>query len=224
MKYQSIYDSLIERARYRALDCYTESHHIIPRCMGGSDDKSNLVDLTPEEHYVAHQLLVKIHPFHHGLAKAALCMSMNSGGRQNNKLYGWLRRRASYTQSGEGNPFYGKKHSEETKKLIGHLHKGKILSEETRSKISESRLNNPISLSKEQKRKISDRNSGKGNGMYGKKHSDESISKMKKSRPNQSGSSNPSAKSVTVNGVNYPCMKDACSDLNISMHKLRKLL
>jgi len=29
--------------------------------MGGSDDKSNLVDLTPEEHFLAHQLLLKIH-------------------------------------------------------------------------------------------------------------------------------------------------------------------
>ena len=27
--------------------------------MGGTDDEENLVELTPEEHYVAHQLLVK---------------------------------------------------------------------------------------------------------------------------------------------------------------------
>ncbi|XAO17074.1 homing endonuclease [Escherichia phage FL23] len=60
MNYEKIYNSLIDRARNRALTGYKERHHIIPKCLGGSNDASNLVDLTPEEHYVAHQLLVKI--------------------------------------------------------------------------------------------------------------------------------------------------------------------
>ena len=37
----------------------TESHHILPKSMGGSDDKSNLVDLTPRQHYLAHWMLWK---------------------------------------------------------------------------------------------------------------------------------------------------------------------
>jgi hypothetical protein len=32
-------------------------HHIIPRYMGGSDDPTNLVELTPAEHAEAHRLL-----------------------------------------------------------------------------------------------------------------------------------------------------------------------
>ena len=32
-------------------------HHIIPKYMGGSDDPSNLVELTPQEHADAHNLL-----------------------------------------------------------------------------------------------------------------------------------------------------------------------
>jgi hypothetical protein len=36
--------------------------------MKGSDGKKNRVDLTPEEHFVAHQLLTKIHPTVYGLA------------------------------------------------------------------------------------------------------------------------------------------------------------
>ena len=32
-------------------------HHIIPKHMGGSDDPSNLVELTPGEHAEAHRLL-----------------------------------------------------------------------------------------------------------------------------------------------------------------------
>jgi hypothetical protein len=36
-------------------------HHVIPKHMGGSDDPSNLVELTIEEHAEAHQLLYKMH-------------------------------------------------------------------------------------------------------------------------------------------------------------------
>lgn len=40
---------------------YTHKHHIIPRHMGGSDDPSNLVELTIEEHAEAHRLLWEEH-------------------------------------------------------------------------------------------------------------------------------------------------------------------
>lgn len=62
MNYKLHYDKLIKRANNRILDCYTECHHIIPRCMGGNEDLNNLVNLLPEEHFVAHQLLIKIYP------------------------------------------------------------------------------------------------------------------------------------------------------------------
>lgn len=108
MNYQRIYNSLIERGKNRKLDCYTESHHIIPRCMRGSDDIDNLVDLTPEEHYLAHQLLVKIYPDNYSLVKAVQMMIPN---RPSNKMYGWLKKRFSKAQSecqsGKGNSQYG---------------------------------------------------------------------------------------------------------------------
>lgn len=96
MDYLRIYNSLIDRSRTRMLDGYVEKHHIIPKCMGGSDDKNNISLLTPEEHYVAHQLLVKIYPKNNALIKAAQMMIPN---RPSNKLYGWLRRRFSEVQS-----------------------------------------------------------------------------------------------------------------------------
>ena len=61
MNYSKHYFLLIERARNRTLTCYKEAHHIIPKCLGGSDDDTNLVDLTAREHYIAHILLAKIH-------------------------------------------------------------------------------------------------------------------------------------------------------------------
>jgi len=110
MNYKKIYDSLIERGKCRILSCYKERHHILPRCLGGTDDESNLVDLTPEEHYVAHQLLVKIYPNNIKLVRAVSMMIPN---RPTNKLYGWIRRRFSDAQSlaytGEGNSQYGTK-------------------------------------------------------------------------------------------------------------------
>ena len=97
MNYIKIYEDLIDKGleRKTVLDYY-EKHHIIPRCMGGSNDQNNLVKLTPEEHYVAHQILVKIYPGNTKLVQAAMMMCR---GRNNNKIYGWLRRKFSTNQS-----------------------------------------------------------------------------------------------------------------------------
>lgn len=107
MNYKKIYDSLIDRGKIRLLEDYTELHHITPRCLGGSDDYVNLVRLTPEEHYLAHLLLVKIYPNNLSLVYAAQMMIPR---RPSNKMYGWLRRRfaqaVSIKQSGSGNSQY----------------------------------------------------------------------------------------------------------------------
>lgn len=88
MDYLKHYGSLIARAKSREKPAqYTERHHVIPRCMGGSNSASNLVILTPEEHFVAHQLLVKLHPDHAGLRFAAHFVAS-----MNNKRHGWIRR------------------------------------------------------------------------------------------------------------------------------------
>lgn len=62
-KYQRWYDDIIERARGRTLLERGECHHVIPRCLGGSNKKSNLVKLTYREHFLAHWLLTKIVPW-----------------------------------------------------------------------------------------------------------------------------------------------------------------
>jgi len=108
MNYEKIYDSLISKAQNRILETYTETHHIVPKCIGGTDNINNLVELAPEEHYLAHQLLVKIYPQNHSLVKAAAMMIPN---RPSNKMYGWLKRRfakaQSVSQTGGGNSQFG---------------------------------------------------------------------------------------------------------------------
>lgn len=39
------YGRLIKRAQTRSIDGYTERHHITPRCLGGTDDPTNIVRL-----------------------------------------------------------------------------------------------------------------------------------------------------------------------------------
>lgn len=116
MNYLNIYNNLITRSSNRgSVQLHTEMHHIIPRCLGGNNDVSNLVKLTPEEHYLAHQLLVKIYPDNYKLIHAATmmcCYNKAHGNRRlNNKLYGWLRRRLSIAakvrSTGESNSQYG---------------------------------------------------------------------------------------------------------------------
>lgn len=63
---------------------------------------------------------------------------------------------------GNKNPFYGKKHSEESKKKISESLKNRIISDITKRKLSES-------------------NSGNKNPFYGKKHTEESKKKMSES-------------------------------------------
>ena len=122
MDYRKHYNNLIDRARVRTIDGYIERHHIIPRCMGGTDDESNIVKLTGAEHFVAHQLLVKIYPTNHSLTHA-LKILMGSNN-YNNKQFEWVRKKAVQTSIA----FHtGRKRSLETRQRISSALKGKRL-------------------------------------------------------------------------------------------------
>ena len=60
------YNNLVEKAKTRGLNkrklwYYTEKHHIVPKCMGGKNERSNYVLFTFREHLVAHELLARIY-------------------------------------------------------------------------------------------------------------------------------------------------------------------
>lgn len=114
MNYKNIYNRLVERGKFRTIVGYAENHHIIPKCMGGGDTAENLVKLTPEEHFLAHVLLVKIYPEEKNLILAVQKMTATSGshgGKRKRKMYGWLRRlhakRMSVLAKGENNSQFG---------------------------------------------------------------------------------------------------------------------
>jgi len=61
-KYTHCYYNIVDRAKARSTVGYFERHHIIPKSIGGSDNDSNLVELTPREHFICHWLLTKMLP------------------------------------------------------------------------------------------------------------------------------------------------------------------
>lgn len=127
MNYHLHYNNLVNRAKNRKLSSYTELHHVVPKCIGGTNDKSNLVNLTPEEHYVAHQLLVKMYPAQQKLVYALrmMCMVGNGKTKRTNKEYAWVRKLWKETSSKNQKGIPRKLHTEETKRKISEIQKGR---------------------------------------------------------------------------------------------------
>ena len=62
MDYKFVYDCIVLKAKNRTEELeYYENHHILPKSLGGSNDKTNLVKLTAREHFICHWLLVKMY-------------------------------------------------------------------------------------------------------------------------------------------------------------------
>lgn len=58
--YYNIINNAISKSRKKSNNHYYENHHIIPKCMDGTNQKSNLVLLTAREHFMCHHLLTKM--------------------------------------------------------------------------------------------------------------------------------------------------------------------
>ena len=89
VKYKRWYDQIIECGRGRRLSFYCETHHILPRSLGGTDDPDNLVDLTYREHFLVHWLLIKITSGkeHYKMIHAFNAMVMPANGQR--LIAGW---------------------------------------------------------------------------------------------------------------------------------------
>lgn len=152
-KYTRIYFLIIERAKSRTLHSYTESHHIIPKSLGGEDSKNNLVNLTSKEHFIVHRLLTKMTE---GEAKRKMCYAMKiMTTNRHAKRYIPTSRTFQYVREQARQAQLGVPLSVDRKNKIREARKLQITTEETRIKMSIARL--------------------------GKKHSSETIEKMKQS-------------------------------------------
>jgi hypothetical protein len=124
--------------------------------MGGTD-ADGIAYLTPEEHYVAHLLLVKIYPDEPKLVYAANAMTTyeRNGKRINNKIYGWLRKRHSKIVK---EFLTGKPRPPEVIAKIKAAQKGRPL---TPKQLAAREAKKGIPLREEHRRKISEANKGR---------------------------------------------------------------
>lgn len=144
----------LTRKRANAIVGYVERHHIVPKSLGGKDDITNLVWLTAEEHLKVHLLLPNMveNKEHKRKMLAAAVRMCNPQSRTQqrtfNNNYSELRKEAALFHSeymkgrnlGHKNPFYGKKHTEESKQKISKGGKGQKRTLETRANLSLSKL------------------------------------------------------------------------------------
>lgn len=132
--YQRLIDTRKNINRSKKTGTY-EKHHIIPKCLGGSNKKDNIILLTPREHYIAHLLLTQMYT---GKIKSKLCCafmrmcttSKNHKRNISSKQYELAKKLLSDNYRGVNNPFYGKPSS----------NRGRKLSEETKEKIRQANL------------------------------------------------------------------------------------
>lgn len=85
MNYERIYKNIVS-SNYSLFE-YVEKHHIIPRCVGGTDDDSNIVSLSAKAHYVAHHILTKIYPKN---PKLMFAFNMMSVGHKGKRIYSYM--------------------------------------------------------------------------------------------------------------------------------------
>lgn len=175
-KYTTWYFNIINFRLSTPAVGYTEKHHIVPKSMGGSNSKSNLVSLTAREHFICHRLLTKMTD-HRGMKLAVLAMTRSSGNQQRCKItsrtFQKIREDAAQAVTGSNNPMYGKTHSEETRKKI----RDKV--------ITFNAITGPKKHTNESKNKISQANKGKTRSLEIRAQ----WSKVRKGRPGQDNNS-----------------------------------
>ena len=129
-------------------------HHIIPKHAGGTDDPSNLIILTIDEHAEAHKILWEQNGNQRDYI-AWRALSKQIGREEIQRELGRLVGKSNIgKQSRLGKPL-----SDEAKRKISFFNKGKKLSESTKQKMSESRMGRIVT--EETRKKISTANRGR---------------------------------------------------------------
>ncbi len=190
MDYQKIYDSLVkkfqglqDRDLANSKYFYVESHHVQPRCMGGSDESENLVFLPAREHFIAHRLLCKIHPEHSGIAWALYMMSNVTRDRRKYKVtartYSFIKKELSRIGRDERSRENIRKGQikrfarPDQRKLAAEICRQRVWTLEMRAKASAAKKGKSLSDEHKEKIRVS---------QIGRTHSDQSKQKMSSSR------------------------------------------
>ncbi len=151
IRYENFIKSRIELNNKRILKKGEyEKHHIIPKSLGGSNSKSNLIKLTFREHYIAHVMLFYTYLNISMTAAINYMTNRKNLKNYNSKIYkkckeDAIKKLSEYKKSnstkgqkvhseefknkmsnlmkGKNNPFFNKNHTEETKNLLSEKSK-----------------------------------------------------------------------------------------------------
>lgn len=194
--YDEFINNILEtRGRFACGDEYHERHHIIPKCMNGSNDEDNLIDLFAREHFEAHRLLALENPDNDKLIYAwhmMACVNDKNQERVEITAEEYEECRKAYSEmcskrySGENNPMYGispkERMDEETylqwRKHQDDLFKSNDFREQNRERNIGKKYSDEVNKKKGR--------SGPAHHMYGKHFSDEvrkKWSEIRKGKP-----------------------------------------
>jgi hypothetical protein len=162
-KYKKWYDSIIAKASIRTTTLsYSENHHIIPRSLGGTNESSNIVNLSAREHFICHVLLTKCTagPNRHKMLYAANMMSQIARDYQyryvpTSRLYEMLKKEFGQIHSER---LSGRKLSDKHKAKISEAGKGRVVSKETIQKRTEKNTGKKRTAEQKEKMRIAQLN------------------------------------------------------------------
>jgi len=232
-KYRKLYFNIIDSYKNRDLSGeYTESHHIIPKCMGGKNNKDNIVVLTAKAHYVCHHLLTKFTTGsnYYKMLFAFNCFLFGFGNSNKQRESTFKFTSSAYNYAKTKLSEYMKTNSA-FKKECGNFGGTYWMKNKTKEEIQA--INNKKARH------------GKDNGFYGKTHTEENKKKAVNTRIEKYGTyhpnpgivskekleqfsermkkNNPMSKSIIVNGIEYISISDAARKLDLPYRKLYRL-
>ena len=116
--YQEFIENILNTiGRFACGDEYHERHHIVPKCIGGGNEEENLIDLFAREHYEVHRMLAEENPENDSLVYAWTCMA-------------FLKNKYQHMRKLTPNEY------EDARKALAKKMSDRVVSEETRKKMS----------------------------------------------------------------------------------------
>lgn len=200
-------------------DIVTHAHHIIPKHIWEDkelsvNNKENIISLSVEDHITAHLLLANCYEkgtyeYVNNIRSVVILMGKSIKFKEELLLL-------SIINKGDKNPFYGKNHTEETKKKLSEITKSNLTGVSY-----ENRYGETANIEKEKRR-----NGVKLNWQnMTEEERNLRIKRMSESKKNKNtGHSNNFSKKVTIENITYNSILEATKALNISRYKLNKML
>ena len=200
-KYTRWYYSIVARATARTLspEVYVEKHHIVPKSLGGSNLSTNLVSLTAREHFLCHWMLTKMTI---GKSRQSMVFAL----RMLKAASGKHRRH----QSPIASRVYESIRAEHSK-YLSDLLKGRVVSIETKQKMSIAAKNKSVNPF-EGRSHTAETKAAIGNANRGKKRT---LDQKQKMSENSRNISDATRAKLSVYKKNHPLSEE-------SLNKIRK--